>query len=315
MGTEVDALIVGLLERPATGALLRHDAPHFQGLSAADTERVRGHLLASFEERGVPPEAVAVVAEELRTGSSAVVLAGAARAVRGLDAAADPAWRGLLAGAAERLATRDVFVRWQAGAVAPSWLRTARGEITAVLDELSAPVGGSAVAGAEAPGFSLSREAIAEVTVEDQDGARLSLADLLDRTTVLAFFYTRCMNPAKCSLTVTRLAALTARSAEPVDGPGVVAMSYDPDYDVPHRLRAYGEDRAFVFGERARFVRAVDGWQSVRAMFRLRVGYGPVTVNEHAREVFSISPGLVARGLPADALADPGALAHAGLRG
>ena len=42
----------------------------------------------------------------------------------------------------------------------------------------------------------------------------MTLADLLTaQSTVLAFFYTRCMNPNRCSLTITLLAAL-ARSAD-----------------------------------------------------------------------------------------------------
>jgi hypothetical protein len=132
----------------------------------------------------------------------------------------------------------------------------------------------------------------------------MSLAELLSgRTTVLAFFYTRCMNPRKCSLTITRLAALAATTS--ALEPGILAMSYDPEFDVPSRLLRYGSERGFPFGENARFVRAIDGWQDLRAMLGLRVGYGPVTVNEHARELFRVTPKLFAYGLDPDALADP----------
>lgn len=88
-------------------------------------------------------------------------------------------------------------------------------------------------------------------------------------------------------------------------------MSYDPEFDAPFRLRRYGTERGFTFGESARFVRAVDGWQDVGPMLGLRVGYGPVTVNEHARELFRVTPNLVAHGLDPEALADPDRLGDA----
>ena len=127
----------------------------------------------------------------------------------------------------------------------------------------------------------------------------LTLADALaGRETVLAFFYTRCMNPARCSLTITRMAAAARRGAR-----AHLAMTYDPAYDSATRLRRYGDERGFPFGEAARFVRTRDAWPAVKAMFALRVGYGPVTVNEHARELFVVGGDFVARGLDPDALA------------
>ncbi|QIG38708.1 hypothetical protein G5T42_03745 [Microbacterium sp. 4R-513] len=312
MPSPVDALIADLLSRPVTADLLRQDAPHTAGLSAADAERVRAHLLASFEERGIPGLAArAVVAEELRTSASPIVLAGAARAARSLGSAVDEEWAALLRDAADRLATNDVFVRWQAGTVAPSWMRTARGELLATLEEVraqaAAPVKGS---GDEASVTALDAEALARVPVEDQDGRTATLADALTgRETVLAFFYTRCMNPARCSLTITRLAA-AARAESPAER-AHLAVTYDPAYDSPARLRRYGAERGFPFGDRARFLRTTDAWPDVKAMFGLRVGYGPVTVNEHARELFLVKRDLTARGLDPDWLASAGAVPSA----
>ena len=66
--------------------------------------------------------------------------------------------------------------------------------------------------GVEAPAIELDRETLRHVRIEDQSGAKATMAELLaGRDTILAFFYTRCMNPARCSLTITRLAGL-ARS-------------------------------------------------------------------------------------------------------
>ena len=93
MPSDVDTLIAELLSATVTAQQLRQDAPHVSGLSSTDAERVRAHLLASFETRGIPAEALPVVAEELRTSVSPAVLAGAARAVRSLGPDAGDRWR------------------------------------------------------------------------------------------------------------------------------------------------------------------------------------------------------------------------------
>lgn len=309
---DVDALITELLARPVTGEQLRQDAPHAEGLSTADAERVRAHLLASLEMRGIPDDALCDVAEELRTSTSPAVLAGAARAVRGLGpgAGAGGDWAVLLREAAERIATADVFVRWLPTAVTPGWMRTARGELLATLEELGSSTEAAAPEAREGSPLSLDPDSLDRVGLEDQDGATTTLADALaGRETVLAFFYTRCMNPAKCSLTITRLAT-AARAAEG-GRRSHLAMTYDPAYDSPARMRRYGAERGFPFGDHARFVRATDPREDVRALFDLRVGYGPTTVNEHARELFLVTPDFVARHLDPDWLANPAAAVHA----
>ncbi|SFS14802.1 Cytochrome oxidase Cu insertion factor, SCO1/SenC/PrrC family [Microbacterium sp. cf046] len=320
MSRDVDGLIAQLLAVPVTAAGLRQDAAHLAGLSTVDAERVRAHLLASFEATGIPEGAVPVVAEELRTAASPVVLAGAARAVRGVQPGSpeDVEWEPLLRDAATRIETTDVFVRWQARVVPPGWMRTARGEILALLAERadrSAAV--AEISHEPGPEFALDAEAVRAVRLEDQDAATPALADALARhPTIVAFFYTRCMNPAKCSLTITRLAAVARY--RPGDF-GILAISYDPDFDTADRLHRYGAERGFPFGEHARLARATAGWQETRAMFGLRVGYGPVTVNEHARELFlvgadPITGALVARGLDPDAIAEPHLVPVASLR-
>jgi len=300
MPRDVDALITELLGRPVGAAQLREGAPHNAGLSTADADRVRAHLLASFETSGIPDDAIDIVAEELRTSASPLVLAGAARAVRGLGADAGGEWVELLRDAADRVATADVYVRWQPGVVAPTWMRTVRGELLDVLSRVREATAREAAAGVEAPAIELDRETLRHVRIEDQSGAKATMTELLaGRDTILAFFYTRCMNPARCSLTITRLAGL-ARS-DP-DDRAIVAMTYDPGYDSPQRMRRYGAERGFAFGERARLVRATEGWPEMRAMFGLRVGYGPVTVNEHARELFLVGDDLIARAVDPDAV-------------
>jgi protein SCO1/2 len=124
--------------------------------------------------------------------------------------------------------------------------------------------------------------------LEDQDGRSETFADFFrGKPSVVAFFYTRCDNPYKCSLTITKLAALQSSLA----GRGlagavkVTAITYDPDFDRPNRLRLYGNDRGIRFGEDARFFRVTAGFPEIRQRFDLGVNYGTSTVNRHQTEV------------------------------
>jgi protein SCO1/2 len=282
-------------------AMLSQGADHFDGLSTADAERVRGHILAAFGEDRASEWALPAIREELRTSLSPIVLAGAARAARALEAI-DEELRRLLLAASERIALRDEYVRFDGAAAL-----TAREEIAAALAARPRACCGGAARPADPVRFSLPPAAVERAAVEDQSGARIALAELLRRrTSLIAFFYTRCMNPAKCSLTVTRLAGL-ARDLQGRDL-NLLGFSYDGAYDNPVRLRAYGRDRGFAFGEGARLIRCRAGWKGIRAAFGLRVGYGPATVNDHARELFLVRPDLSAIGLDPEWLADRAAV-------
>jgi protein SCO1/2 len=118
--------------------------------------------------------------------------------------------------------------------------------------------------------------------LEDQDGTRLSFAEAFaGRPTTLAFFYTRCMNPQKCSLTVTRLTRLARLvETEGLDA-NVAGISYDPGFDRPQRLRTYGADRGMNFSPRCSLLRTLGPFDPLREAFELGVGFGPVTVNRH----------------------------------
>ena len=134
---------------------------------------------------------------------------------------------------------------------------------------------------------------LADLDLEDQDGARLSFSGAFaGRPTALTFFYTRCQNPEKCSLTVTRLARL-ARSCD-ADGldANVAGITYDPAFDRPARLRTYGADRGMAFSDHCRLLRTVDPFDQVRETFDLGVGFGPVTVNRHRLDLVVLNPAL-----------------------
>jgi protein SCO1 len=131
-------------------------------------------------------------------------------------------------------------------------------------------------------------EGDAEILVQDQDGVLERFEEFYrGGPSVLAFFYTRCDNPYKCSLTITRLAAvqraLDQRGLS--GGVRITAVTYDPEFDLPHRLKLYGQHRGMQFSENARFFRAVSGFGRLRRRFDLRANYGPSTVNRHQIEV------------------------------
>ncbi len=131
------------------------------------------------------------------------------------------------------------------------------------------------------------------VVVEDQDGVRLPLVDFLSRAdTVVAFFYTRCQNPNKCSLTITKLADLQARMLERGLAGQLAAISYDPGFDLPPRLAAYGRARGLQFGHSVRMFRAIEGQPRLAEFFGLRVGYTGTIVNQHGLELYLVDAGV-----------------------
>jgi cytochrome oxidase Cu insertion factor (SCO1/SenC/PrrC family) len=124
--------------------------------------------------------------------------------------------------------------------------------------------------------------------LQDQDGAIFSFGDFFSgRPGVLTFFYTRCMNPNKCSLTITKLALLQNRLDEQGQ-PGrfnIAAITYDPAFDTPARLRAYGMDRGMAFDDRNRLLRTTGAFKPLQNWLDLGVGYGTTTVNQHRLDI------------------------------
>ena len=340
---ELEATVAAVRADPSTRHLLvdllAESSPVYEGRGMATTARLRGWVLAAFEDVGLPAEAGPYVLEELESGIEPHLVAAAARAARGGER--HPELGPCLLAAFENLVNRDDTVTFEA--FRPRWpperpttalleiLETVRwlgpiGPVTAADwrdqqqrhgDRLSAAVAaalaetvvavdGPATApmgccGSPEPSLGDGEEPVPQgwegVVVEDQDAQRYPLGSLLsNRPTVVAFFYTRCPNPNKCSLTIRQLAEaqrlLIDQSID--DQVGLLALSYDPGYDGPDRLLRYGQDRGIRFGPTARLARAVAGHDQLRAGFRLRVGYRDTIVNRHAIEVFLVdSAGVI----------------------
>jgi len=139
------------------------------------------------------------------------------------------------------------------------------------------------------PGSRRSVGTLDAVAFEDQDGRVLAYGEAFrGRPTVVAFFYTRCDNPNKCSLTVTKMARLQGAISRAGLGDrlATAAITYDPGFDLPARLRSYGTQRGVQFDERNRFLRSTLGFEALREHFGLGVAFGPALVNRHRIELF-----------------------------
>ncbi|HME77927.1 MAG TPA: SCO family protein [Mycobacterium sp.] len=122
---------------------------------------------------------------------------------------------------------------------------------------------------------------------------RLPLRKYLSRSaTVIAFFYTRCQNPNKCSTTITKLAQLQQELTTTSPTTQIAAITYDPAYDSPERLLRYGADRGLVFSNAVRMFRTFAGHPELQSFFALHVGYNGSMVNRHGVELFLVDSDL-----------------------
>lgn len=138
------------------------------------------------------------------------------------------------------------------------------------------------------------------VAVMDQTGQTYRFEELLTgQPTVLSFFYTRCENPNKCSMTIQYLGRLQRKLRESGLLPWVkvLAVTFDPDYDVPHRLYRFGEARGFQFGPHGKMLRNLEGSvEELTDRLGVPVAYGHGQVGLHALQLLILDrEGCIAR--------------------
>ncbi len=128
-----------------------------------------------------------------------------------------------------------------------------------------------------------------DLVIQDQDGSLLKWADFFcQKPSVLAFFYTRCGNPRKCTLTVYHLAQIR----EALERAGltgkvrVAAITYDPQFDTAGSLKSYGNARKFRFDEDSKMLRVPDDFHEVVQAFGLGVNFSGTQVNSHRIEFY-----------------------------
>jgi protein SCO1 len=329
----VDAIKGSPDQRDTLVGLLPEQNPLYLGRGTNQTIHIRGYILAAFEQVGLPEAAIPYVLDELQNGHHAYSVAGAARALRGLENPSSEVIPFLFkainnirqmddALTFERYkpewpmpnhtsALREVFQSFNwLGSKAQTALpdlellfnnqtgfsETIRREIKNAIDAIRA---------SETPdkhtfiplsllNFPLADQKKPELVptsleFEDQETNRLTYAQFFrQKPAVVVFFYTRCNNPNKCSLTITKLGRLQQIIREDgLEGQlKTAAITYDPDYDLPARLKAYGNNRGVVFGEEHRFLRTPHGLKELQNYFGLGVNFNGSIVNQHRIELF-----------------------------
>ncbi|HEV7395915.1 MAG TPA: SCO family protein [Pyrinomonadaceae bacterium] len=132
-------------------------------------------------------------------------------------------------------------------------------------------------------------ESLEQVVFEDQDSTPITFKDFFHgHPSIVVFFYTRCGNPLKCSLTVTKLARVQKllESRELSDQIHTAAISYDPAFDLADRLRRYGQNRGVRMDANHRLLRSPEGLQTLRNHFKLGVNFIESLVNRHRVEAY-----------------------------
>lgn len=267
-------------------ALLREDAPHFRGRSSSEVELLRAYLMAQLAENGAAEATLPYAIEELRTGQSAHALAAAARVISQI-ASPPIEVKDALADAMVRLRLNDRKVDLEAFPPRPGLGESALKIIAGTLDELPdiSPCCKSGRAHDPVP-LTETMERVAGFETQDQEGAISLLGSLLsDRITLLAFFYTRCTNPLKCSRTISLLGEQDRLlRAKGVSGYRMIGISYEPEFDLPDRLKAYGVNRRLEFSEYCMLLRLTGPIAPFVKDMTLNVGFGASTINAHRLE-------------------------------
>lgn len=128
------------------------------------------------------------------------------------------------------------------------------------------------------------------IILEDQNGHKVTFSSFFQgKPTVVSFFYTRCIAINKCSLTVgnTGKLAKLLREINLHDKVNVALITYDPVYDLPERMRVYGETRRCEFTDSFKAFRvSPEDYELLKAHFNLEVGYSTSIVNQHQVETY-----------------------------
>lgn len=284
--------------------LLNESAEIFQERSEFEVGRLRGFVMQVMGDTELPLAGIPSVLEALETGHNAYTLAAAAKALRGLHNP-DPAYIGVLDAGEANLAGRDDFISFKprflfdtpdSGNCASDEMAQSRSFLTNIAKRETTPLLGEALSCCgvrkfsvvEHPRSSIGVEDTQGVVLEDQDGRQTSFEErFVGRPSIVTFFYTRCENPRKCSLTIERLSQLQRRLAEAgLQEVNLYAVTYDPTFDGPSQLKQFGEARKFEFGPEHAFLRATSNAELLRRYFDLGVGYVDSAVNSHRKELF-----------------------------
>jgi cytochrome oxidase Cu insertion factor (SCO1/SenC/PrrC family) len=268
-------------------------------------------------ETGTSPYAIAAAARAARSASSlpeetAGLLVDAIDRIRHLDEYVDldtypaPPGAGQTTAIAEAIKTLAVAGPNGQAAIKTFFDRAADGSyfsrsimtlLEAALDGSRQPhtccEHGAQPIAAEPHPVARSTAGLRHIELQNQDGIHATFGQIFEnRTSLIVFFYTRCMNPDKCSRTISKLARVHHLIEQRLaDNTAMVAgITYDPEYDIPERLNRYGADRGMSFGDRCQLFRSTGSFAAIRNGLQLGVGYGSSTINRHRIELIIVDP-------------------------
>jgi protein SCO1/2 len=303
-----------------------NEAERLRGYILASFERIGlpppalDYVLEELES-GIHPYGVAAAAKALRgtqrvPAKAAPLLLQAIARIGLTDERVDfDGWHGAPQGSCSTTALMEVFrtLAWLGPRAAPvrpalvamragdgAFAPALRTELHKAIAAIEDPVGGDSAAddcccaprqpAARMPDAGVTADGdLAGLELQDQDGARLSYGEFfLGQPSVVTFFYTRCMNPNKCSLNITKVGRLQRRlqTEDLRHRVNVAVVTYDPAFDLPPRLRAYCAERGVAFDHHNRGLRTTGEFAPMQRRFDLGVGYGGSTVNQHRSELF-----------------------------
>lgn len=128
-----------------------------------------------------------------------------------------------------------------------------------------------------------------KIRLQDQNREVVGYTEFFSGTpSLLIFFYTRCDNPNRCSLNISRMGQLQeALKKEGLYGKvKIAAITYDPDYDLPMRMKPYCTSRGFTLDEHSRCFRIDEGMDILLAHLKPGVNYNGSILNHHTSELF-----------------------------
>jgi protein SCO1 len=282
--------IVSQLDLEGLVALLEEAHPVYEGRSENAVVRMRGWVLSRLAAMK-PDDArlLPFVREELEAGDHPYPVAAASLVLRSMPiASAD--WLPLVDSALVRMRAGDDAVQFDRYPLDP--LARARSSAVAELESTRGRLAGASTASASrmqltSLGEFRRKVPIGEIEFEDHEGRVVSFDEFfVGRPSFAILFYTRCNNPNKCSANVARLAEVAQRlAAAGLDhAVNLAAITYDPAYDVPARLRSYALERGVPLGDRVRFLRVPKEFVGFQRAFTPKVNYSQATVNRHASE-------------------------------
>lgn len=314
---------------PALAALLPERSRLYEGRGPNEAERLRAYLLVTLAEVGPPPEALPYVLADIAHGHRTSLLAAAARAAGALGPSAraavpylavllgpsfhddqtsltayapswplaDPTTVRLEAvralgrigpGARAALPTLRALAAAEPAAALTREARRAVQAIEAEGDEEPQDDGRPAPS-AWLPPELRAGSPLATVRFTDQDGRSRGLAELSGRPLALTFAFTRCGNPNKCPLTMSRIARLqrALQAAELDRAVRLAVVTLDPELDTPEQLARFAGNYGFRLDEETFMLRPQPaGLAAFEDALQLAVSRGAGQINGHGVELY-----------------------------